>query len=267
MALFKSISQKSVSLKTSLPSNTGKFLFFFALFSVLLFWVFGSFGLPPIMTALLLTVIVIRMFFGRLRVSPGNLILFFGLPGSGKTMFLSKVARDNEKQRVLVNEEFSHLTLADQVYTREDLAQFRFDLGENALLLFDEASLNGFDNRDFSRNFSGEEGSLILEFFKKIRQYNSSCVFSNQGWDELDKKLRDGLCSRVYYVQNRGFYSVACCMIPEISISDIDGSIQQGYRYPSFLERLIDPSLQLYVVHRIMGKYYETIHPKSRPYK
>ena len=206
--------------------------------------------------------IVKRLFFGRLRVTSGDSILFFGLPGSGKTMFAVKTALDNNDRTCYTNPELSHYDGCAGVYARDDFAVKAPVPG--SIILYDEASINGFDNRDFAQNF---ENNQVLEFLKKIRHYDTAIIWTNQGWDELDKKIRQGLTNRTYYCTNHGWYSKAVELRKTIDISDISGEPLESYYEPSLIDRLFDPSCVLYCVHRRVGKHYLTCNPRKRPYK
>lgn len=207
----------------------------------------------------LLAFVLHRLYFGKLKLDPADLVLFWGLPGSGKTMMLTKTAVDNRKKWYIgVNPEFEHLSIKDFEYDRESLARYRFD---GAALFFDEASLNGFDNRDFKSNFK-EPG--MLEMFKKHRQIDSPIVMSNQGFEECDIKIRQSLANKTYYCENKGLFVRASLMIRCVTISEIDGQPQEGYRFPTLIERFIDPSVQLYAWKSYYGRYYKTCNPPCR---
>lgn len=197
-----------------------------------------------------------HLIMGKLILKNGDVALFFGLPGSGKTMFLAKTAYDNADCHILTNDQFSTLDIASDVVERETFGMYDYKKDDEKLnlILWDEASLNGFDNRDW-KSFD----KYSMEFLKRIRKYNSAIVFSNQGWDELDKKIKEGLCNYVYYCQNKGSYSVAYRLFKEIAISDLTCEIMEGWRYPTFWERIADPSVVLYVRHKSMGKHYDTL--------
>lgn len=196
-----------------------------------------------------------HLMMGKLILKNGDVALFFGLPGSGKTMFLAKTAYDNVGCHILTNDQFSTLDIASDVVERDTFGMYDYKQDDEKLniILWDEASLNGFDNRDW-KSFD----KYSMEFLKRIRKYNSAIVFSNQGWDELDKKIKEGLCNYVYYCQNKGSYSVAYRLFKEIAISDLTCEIMEGWRYPTFWERIADPSVVLYVRHKSMGRHYDT---------
>lgn len=253
---MKSFFQKRITAVTSLKGSLKGFLLAcFVITSVIALlvrsrWIFifalfvGAFTL------------LYHLIMGKLILKNGDVALFFGLPGSGKTMFLAKIAYDNACCHILTNDQFSTLDIATDVVERETFGMYDYKQDDEKLniILWDEASLNGFDNRDW-KSFD----KYSMEFLKRIRKYNSAIVFSNQGWDELDKKIKEGLCNYVYYCQNKGSYSVAYRLFKEIAISDLTCEIMEGWRYPTFWERIADPSVVLYVRHKSMGRHYDTL--------
>ena len=135
----------------------------------------------------LLLFAIYRMFFGKLKLHEGQVVLFWGLPGSGKTMFLNKVAFDNQKDgwHVAGNEEFDDVSELSE-YRFEKKHFGRFAPVPQSVLCIDEASLDGWDNREWTTNF--DEWSLM--FWKKIRHFHCCAVLGNQGFGELDCKIR-----------------------------------------------------------------------------
>ena len=67
----------------------------------------------------LVVIVIIRIFSGKLKLKDGDVIFVFGLPGSGKTMFLAKIAEDNKKRNICVNKELDHLKLEHTVIDKE----------------------------------------------------------------------------------------------------------------------------------------------------
>lgn len=249
--------KKKVQFKKGVPGEA--LLVVLLIIFVVLLVLFG--GSVPLIGVLVLAfaLIIKRLYFGKLKLYPADLVLFWGLPGSGKTLFATKTAYDNKDDWYIgVNPEFEHLQLKDFDYTRDSLVNFTFP---GAALFYDEGSLNGFDNREFKTNFK-DPG--MLETFKKHRQMDFPLVFTNQGFEELDLKIRGPLSTHVYYVENMGFWCRATLMIPDVTISEIDGKPQEGYRFPGLLERFIDPSVQLYAWKSFYGKFYNTCNPPLR---
>ena len=245
---------KQIRLKDKVKAHPLSFVILLLIVAVLLVATGGVF----------LAVIAAPFFFwyfccGKLKIKDGDIVLFWGLPGSGKSMNLVKVAYDNSDRHMIANEEFRHCKLCKTWIKRSDMENYTF--GKHSTILYDEGSLNGFDNRNWEKNFSPE----MLEFFKKIRHESSSIVFSNQGFQELDCKIRDSLVSKNYYVTNHGFYSKAVRLYKDITTNNMTGTVQEGYRTPNLIDRLLDRSAVLYVRHKFYGQFYSTIQPLGRP--
>lgn len=249
--------KKKVEFKKGVPGNL---IFWIVLVAVLV--TMGFLLQNGVAWACLLGVAVLlvkRLYGGKLKLEPSDLVLFWGLPGGGKTLFLTKTAKDNHKQWYIgVNPEYTHLKIKDFDYTRDDMGRYTFP---GAALFFDEASLNGFDNREFKTNFKAPG---LLETFKKHRQMDMPIVMSNQGFEECDIKIRQSLANKTYFCENFGLFCRASLMIRDVTISEIDGQPQEGYRFPTFTERLIDPSMQIYAVPWFYGRYYSTKSPPAR---
>ncbi len=198
-----------------------------------------------------------RLFCGKLIVKSGDVILFWGLPGSGKSCFLNKVALDNKRlgKRIAGNEEFHQSSSLSDFEFRKSYWGF-FDPGP-CMHAIEEASLEGWDNRDWSINFVPES----LDEWKKIRHRDCAAVLTNQGFTELDCKIRDSLTSVVYYVEDKGSYSTATRMKKNVIWGD-DGKPVEGYEMPSLLDRLFDPSAMLFVRHKAIGKFFNTRNPR-----
>lgn len=204
---------------------------------------------------------------GKIKPYDGEIIFIFGLPRSGKTMLLAKIAHDNIKKRsICVNKELEHMEEKDAVIERADIGYYRFGTKEkSAILMFDEVSLDGFDNRNFKTNFQGSNGEQILKGFKKCGHRYTSIVLANQGWNEVDSKIREGLCHCAYWVKNKGAYSVAIKLRKSITIDNLTGTPRDEYIKPSIFERLIDPSCYVYLRHKKYGKYFDTEYDEGLP--
>lgn len=253
---MKSLFQKRITAVTSLKGSLKGFLIACSVITIVISLLVRSRLVFIFALFVGAFTLLYHLIMGKLILKNGDVALFFGLPGSGKTMFLAKTAYDNVGCHILTNDQFSTLDIASDVVERETFGMYDYKQDDEKLniILWDEASLNGFDNRDW-KSFD----KYSMEFLKRIRKYNSAIVFSNQGWDELDKKIKEGLCNYVYYCQNKGSYSVAYRLFKEIAISDLSCEIMEGWRYPTFWERIANPSVVLYVRHKSMGKHYDTL--------
>lgn len=166
--------------------------------------------------------------------------LYFGLPGCGKTTWLTKLAvdavRKGKYQNVYTN---VHLNVPGvTIIDNECIGTYEL---ENCLLLIDEATLFA-DSRDF-KNFSKGR----LEYFLEHRHRCADIVLFTQQWDGVDRKIRV-ITDRVYYVYKgllTGFWFSSCWRVPYgILFPDPKrtgeklGEIVQGYSKPGFFVRL-----------------------------
>ena len=248
--------KKQFTIQQKIPDNS---LFLIAVISapVIVFLLWKNIILSLIVFAIL---VFIYLRSGKIKTYDGEVIFIFGAPRSGKTMLLSKIAHDNRKNKwICVNQELEHLKEKDAVIGRNDIGMYRFGTKEkSAILMFDEVSLNGFDNRNFKTNFSGLIGEEVLKGFKKCGHRYTSIVLANQGWNEVDVKIREGLCHCAYWVKNKGSYSVAVKLTKSITIDNLTGTPRDEYLKPSIIERLIDPSCYVYLRHSKYGKLFDT---------
>lgn len=262
---------KKIKLLT--PIN-GDFVFYFIIIclciSLVGLWFLGK---PFIFVVYLLLLRIVFQFIVKIRIKPGDIVLFFGLPGSGKTLSLSKVGLDSAKARtglalfsskfrpsrsfkhIAVNDSFVCFDGATTYFNRKLLTRHCW---HDTLFLYDEASLDGFDNRNFATNFKDEN---LLRKFKKVRHNDNAFVFANQGANELDCKIRDSLCNKVFYCENYGSYSIASRLIKDVSVSNESGAIQEGYRKPTLFERILHPRYTVILLHKKYGAHYSTKMP------
>lgn len=177
--------------------------------------------------------------------------LYFGPPGCGKTMFLAKIAyRYHKKNTVFSN--FSILLDGVFKFKKADLGSYSFP--EGSILLFDEGSLNGFDNRNFKSNFK-DQG--ILDYLKKLRHYRNKIVFSNQGWDELDLKIRT-LTRNYFLVKKLPLFSIAFRVRANVGVDKETKQIIDSYKMPNLLSILFSPDSCYLVFRPKYGKLYNS---------
>lgn len=167
-------------------------------------------------------------------------ILYFGLPGCGKTTLLTKLAYDAVRKRKY-KYVYSNVGLNIPGVTYIDNSCIgRYELA-HCLLLIDEATLFA-DSRDH-KNFTKTQISYFLEH----RHRHADIVLFTQQWDGVDRKIRV-ITDRVYYVYKNllfGRWFSKCVKIPYGLVfpdpkngGDKLGEIIQGYSKPPVLARL-----------------------------
>lgn len=204
--------------------------------------------------------VIRRLFFGKLKLKDGDIVYFYGLPGSGKSLTMARVASDNRDRFCVVNEEFHHYRYADCVLPSDELGHYSFP--RPSMHLLDESSNDGFDNRSWAQNFADPRK---LRYVKKIRHHGSCIMMTNQGRDEIDKKMKDGLISRFYICEPSWFWVKAVCIVPDTVDNDLTGQAEDIYRTPTLMERIFDPSMVIYTFYRRGSGLYETQNPDKLP--
>lgn len=164
---------------------------------------------------------------------------YFGSPGSGKTTFLSYIAKCytdyNKKLEIKGLPKLNiysnvHLKDIDYIYINKN------DIGtkniHDGVLLIDESSIN-FNNRAYKTM-----GQHAIEYFKYHRHYCISvCVFS-QAFDDTDITLRR-LCNNYYLLKKSKLYfinkQIICRSIDKfIDINKDDKQVIDGYEFKFF---------------------------------
>ena len=167
--------------------------------------------------------------------------LFFGLPGCGKTTLLASMAykgvRSKRYKFVYSNVE---LSIPGVIFIDNSVIG-RYDL-RDCLILIDEGTL--FADSRHHKEFPKE----VCSYFMLHRHYNADIVIFTQGWDSMDKRIRQ-ITDRVYYVYKTPlmgliftrYYRIPYGIIipdPKKNTGSQLGEIIQGYCKPSFFVRL-----------------------------
>lgn len=157
----------------------------------------------------------------------------FGLPGSGKTLLLSKIAYDlinglNVNKNIFVKK---HCKKCTKVYTnfpcdgayKLDFEKLGYSYFHDCVILIDEIQLMA-DSRNF-KNF----GENLKQFFSLHRHYNIDIIYASQSYANCDKRIRD-LTDHLYYIDDWYFNIMRVREI--ISYFSVqNGSINEGYDY------------------------------------
>lgn len=188
--------------------------------------------------------------------------LYFGLPGCGKTTLLAsmalKASRCRRYKYVYSN---VYLTIPGVTHIPNDVIG-KYNL-RDCLILIDEGTLfaDSRHHRDFPQH--------VCEFFMLHRHYNCDIIIFTQGWDTLDKRIRQ-ITDRVFYVYKTRiwgrlftrYYRIPYgIIIPDPkkdSGSTKLGEIIQGYCKPPLLIRIF--------AHRLFRpKYYRYFNSWDKP--
>lgn len=207
---------------------------------------------------ILLFIIWIRLRYDRKKIDYDTYVnLYFGLPGSGKSTFLTRdivKASQSGHKCYVANLDLIELPNVYKI-TKDDIGKYKFPPGSR--IFFDEASLNGYDNRDFSKNFKGNNS---LPYIKYIRHYRNRITFSNQGYEEFDKKLRN-LTNKLWYVRGNRFFTYAILISKTITIDKDTKQIIDGYTKPSIFQMLFSTKVVRILSTRKYRKFYDSYCP------
>lgn len=166
--------------------------------------------------------------------------LYFGLPGCGKTTWLTKLALDAIRDGKYTNVYTNVGVNIPGVTFIDNSCIGTYEL-ENCLLLIDEATLFA-DNRAHKEFTKAQTAYFLLH-----RHRNADIVLFTQQWDGVDKKIRV-ITDRVYYIYKGillGRWISSCWRVPYgILFPDPKktgeklGEIVQGYSKPNIFVRL-----------------------------
>lgn len=207
----------------------------------------------------LIIFLVLLNFFWKAFRSPefdSPVSLIFGAPRSGKTTFLVKYIKSARRYSYVYSNIPGLKSGFSNSLSKGDIGSFCFE--EGGVLVFDEGSLNGFDNRDYKNNFGYQQ----LDYFKLIGHYKNRIVFGNQGFDELDKKIRT-LTTCFYVVRRIGPFSMAVKIYKYVGIDKNTRQIIDAYRYPNLFDIIFNLNRSVLLVFRPF--YYRYFDSYDRP--
>ncbi len=188
--------------------------------------------------------------------------LYFGLPGCGKTTLLAAKALAGVRCR-RYKYVYSNVYVTIPGVTFIDNKCVGLYNLRDCLILIDEGTLfaDSRHHKEFPKH--------VCEYFMLHRHYNADIIIFTQGWDSLDKRIRQ-ITDRVYYVYKTpimGLLYTRYYRIPYgIIIPDPKrdkgstklGEIIQGYCKPNLMVRLFS--------HRLYRpRYYRYFNSWDKP--
>ena len=191
---------------------------------------------------------------------------FFGLPGCGKSTFLTMIAQKELKRiergkspykRVYTN----FYVKGCYIINYAELGLYDFS---ESLILLDEITLDA-DSRNFK-----QFDQVKKEFFLLHRHYKIDVIYFTQQWDGVDKKIRD-LTHDLYYVKKLRLpllteLTVATRIYRVLDINEDTKEIVNGYRFPNWFDRLIGRT-KVYCWRPNYYKYFDSFDTVPLPLK
>lgn len=112
--------------------------------------------------------------------------IYYGAPGVGKTTYACYLARRAINSGYDV---YSNVPIKGcYKVSKEDLGVYEIS---NALVIWDEVGLD-FNSRDYKQSMNKASGQAhILKWFKYHRHEGCELAVFSQGFDDMDKKIRD----------------------------------------------------------------------------
>lgn len=148
---------------------------------------------------------------------------YFGAPGMGKTTYAVALAKKFQKKGKKVYSNFPIIGI-----NQLDLESIGKEQYENCIMIIDEAGL-AWSNRDF-KSFPKH----VMQWFKLSRHYGAEIYIFSQGWNDVDKKIRD-LSMRYFNMKRVAWFTIVAEYGKKIGINELSGEIQDEYFRKSVL--------------------------------
>lgn len=147
----------------------------------------------------------------------------FGLPGSGKSTYMAKLARDaltTKDGKKRYDRVYCNFFLAGCYPVQfDDLGKYQF---ENCLILIDEA-MNEADSRSF-KTFTAEH----KYFFSNHRHYGCDVIYFTQSYDDVDKKIRNNT-AELFKIKRLWIWSYVIPITMDTFVDKATRQITTGY--------------------------------------
>ena len=182
---------------------------------------------------------------------------YFGVPGCGKSTFLSQIAIKELRKIKQGKSAYKHVLTNFPVHGCEivnihDLG--RYDI-QNSLILFDEISMDA-DSRDY-KNFS----KSLRDFFILHRHACNDIVYFCQDYEKVDKVIRN-LTFDLWYLRKPVFpflnrFSIAKRIYRNININEYTSELSLGYRFAKLSEIIFSSSKKI-CYRPLYYKYFDS---------
>lgn len=184
---------------------------------------------------------------------------YFGLPGAGKTTFLTKIAQ--KELRRIAKGRSPYEKVLTNFYCE---GCYKIDYGqlgkyniERCLILLDELTLDA-DSRNFK-----QFDIYHKDFFIMHRHDLCNVIYFTQQYDGIDKKIRD-LTHTLYFVKSARLLPIsrATRIYRQLDINEFTKDIVQGYRFANIWDYIFGTKNTQYCWRPSWYKYFNT-HEKS----
>lgn len=174
--------------------------------------------------------------FDKKKMPRVKLDIYFGLPGSGKSSYLTYLAKIYGKLGVDIYTNCMDIdfSLIPNIHYIPYSYIGNVDV-DNSILLLDEMGLE-LDAREFKTNFKDKQ---VLKWWKLFRHHNCPIFLFSQTTD-IDKKLRD-LAQNYYLVrQSIPYVTSILPIIKKVGIDEQSKQLIDAYSFPKFFDKVFN---------------------------